>query len=387
MGNILAFIRQIRDGSFSGADLDDKYGVFLDLENENLDFSVLDEREKALAEKIETKLKAAYQLLEFLQNYGSGGRQIIKEASANTSDESVQTNAWNRLVPMVASLLQLKKMTDSLNEEVPELLSNMWDQKVSRESLALIDMFRKNMFLVVQLGKILDYAMRFDALKMNAPTIPNDISYVKRQNTIRSKRSSISCNPDHREVLATHNLEQLSMYYILPTPALKNIIDTVTNFFKNDNSKETSLDLIVSFGKICIKILSSDLKSKYQRFGTIGMIQRMMVASALLYDHLHPDGVFVKDSPINIRAVVDLLLDEAGMTKKRTRSHSGLGNQRRRAVSQTSVDRIRREQNRQSLQDLQDESRNLLSVLKYSNKHLRSETTPKSVEQLFAGIF
>ena len=386
MGNILAFIRQIRDGSFSGDDLDDKYGVFLDLENENLDFSVLDEREKVLAEKIESKLKSAYKLLEFLQNYGSGGRQIIKEASAKTNDESVQTDAWNRLVPMVASLLQLKKMTDSLNEEVPELLSNMWGQKASRESLALIDMFRKNMFLVVQLGKILDYAMRFDALKMNAPTIPNDISYVKRQNTIRSKRSSISHSPDNREVLATHNLEQLSMYYILPTPALKNIIDTVTNFFKNDNSKETSLDLIVSFGKICIKILSSDLKSNYQKFGTIGMIQRMMVASALLYDHLHPDGVFVKDSPINIRVVVDILLNEAGMTKRRTRSVSGIGNQRRRAASQNSMDGIKK-QNRQSLQDLQDESRNLLSVLKYSNKHLRSETTPKSVEQLFAGIF
>ena len=93
MGNILAFIRQIRDGSFSGDDLDDKYGVFLDLENENLDFSVLDEREKVLAEKIESKLKSAYKLLEFLQNYGVGGRQIIKEASAKTNDESVQKDA------------------------------------------------------------------------------------------------------------------------------------------------------------------------------------------------------------------------------------------------------------------------------------------------------
>jgi len=155
MGNILAFIRQIRDGSVE--DLDDSYGVFLDFENENLDFSVLDESEKVLAEKIESKLKTAYQLLEFLQNYGAGGRQIIKEASAKINDETVQTEAWNSLVPMVASLLKLKKMTDSLNEEVPEILSKMWGQKISRESLALIDIFRKNMFLVVQLGKILDY--------------------------------------------------------------------------------------------------------------------------------------------------------------------------------------------------------------------------------------
>ena len=383
MGNIIAFIRQLGGGGQgSGPQLDDKYGVFLDLENDNLDFSALTGKEKDLAQKIEGKLVTAYQLLEFLDNYGVGGRQIIKEACANVSDEIVQSEAWSKLVPMVSSLLKMKKMIDSLNEELPEVLSSMWGRKKSRESIALIDVFQSNMFLCVQLGKILDYAMRFDALKMNSPSIPNDISYVKRQVTIRSKSQTTGAmSPEHEEVLVTHNLEMLSMFYIMPTPALNNIIDTITTFFQNDNNREASLDLIVSFGRICIKILTSDLKSKYQKFGTIGMIHRMMVASALLYDHLHPDGVFVKDSPLNIRVIVDLLAVDAGMKKVRTRSRVDSISSVRSSQSGTNT------RNRQSLQQLQDEAGNLLSVLKYSNKHLRSSTTPRSIEQLFAGIF
>ena len=193
-----------------------------------------------------------------------------------------------------------------------------------------------------------------------------------------------------RDMLAcalTDLLWKVSYYYQIQVKVHSNSFGRKITVYIVMTSAETSLDLIVSFGKICIKILSSDLKSNYQKFGTIGMIQRMMVASALLYDHLHPDGVFVKDSPINIRVVADILLNEAGMNKKRTRSVSGIGSHRGRAARQNSVDGIKKEQNRQSLQNLQDESRNLLSVLKYSNKHLRSETTPKSVEQLFAGIF
>ena len=45
-----------------------------------------------------------------------------------------------------------------------------------------------------------------------------------------------------------------------------------------------------------------------------------MVATALLYDHLSTEGVFVKESPIKINIVVELLEDEGGMKRRRTRS-------------------------------------------------------------------
>jgi len=314
MGNIISFIKQLKESGYE--EVDEKFGIFLDFESNNLDVGEASMNEKDLSLRIEEKLNNSLELLEFLKNYGAGGRQIIQEASAKTGDPVAQDEAWNKMVPLVCTLLDLKKMTDSLNEMVPEILGKMWEVKTSRESLDLIEVFKMNMFLVIQLGKMLDYDMRFDALKMCAPSIPNDISYVKRQFTIRSKTNTATADPEYSEVLNIQNLEALSMFFINPTPALNSIIAIITKFFANGDKKDEPLELIVSFCKVCIKILDSDIRSKFQRFGTIGMIYRIMVATTLLYDHLHDDGVFVKESPISIKLVVDLLEDEAGIKKK-----------------------------------------------------------------------
>jgi len=377
MGNIITFIKQLKDGGYE--EVDEKFGIFLDFESNNLEFTESNGTEKELSSKIEEKLNSSYELLEFLNNYGAGGKKIIMDASSKPGDSAVQDDAWNKMVPLVCSLLDLKKMTDSLNEMVPEILEKMWEVKASRESLALIDVFKKKMFLVIQLGKILDFDMRFDALKMSAPSIPNDISYVKRQFTIRSKTNTATADEEYSEVLNIQNLEALSMFYINPTPALNSIIAIITQFFANGETKDEPLDLIVSFCKVCIKILDSDIRSKFNKFGTIGMIHRIMVATTLLYDHLHADGVFVKESPINIKLVVDILEDEAGIRRKRTRSR-GKSPPKPSEENMSSGDR-------NSLNEVVEQSKNLLSVLKYSNKHLKADTTPKSVEQMFSRIF
>lgn len=380
MGNILAFMKQLRDGGLEN--IDEKYQIFLDFENENLDFNDLREDERDLAEKIEEKLKSSQELLTFLQEYGAGGRKFIVEASANVTNLELQNKAWENLLPMIANLQKLKNMTDSLNQEVPEILDNLWGRKESRQSTEIVNVLKNNIFFVLQLGKILDYNMRFDALKMNAPSIPNDISYVKRQITIRSKKKISTLEEDHQGVLRPEALAEMSKYYIEPTPALKNMIEIIKKFFDDGTSKDEPLDLLVSFSKVCTKILDSDFKGKYQRFGTVGMLCRIMVATTLLYDHLHSQGVFVKDSPISIKLVVDILEEEAGLKRKRTRSRIDT-----LPSVKTKENGEIRSLDTDSFQDLQDQCRNLLSVLKYSNKHLKTNTTPRSVEQLFNQIF
>ena len=57
---------------------------------------------------------------------------------------------------------------------------------------------------------------------------------------------------------------------------------------------------------MCIKILDSDMRQKFQKPATIHMVERILTALTLLYDHLSPTGVFVKESPIDIRYVVDV---------------------------------------------------------------------------------
>ena len=116
MGNILAFIRQLKDGGLDN--IDEKYQIFLDFENENRDLDDLQGEERDFAEKIEEKLKSCDEFLIFLREYGGGGRKIIVEASANVADLELQNNAWSELVPMISKLQLLKRMTESLNQEV-----------------------------------------------------------------------------------------------------------------------------------------------------------------------------------------------------------------------------------------------------------------------------
>ena len=148
--------------------------------------------------------------------------------------------------------------------QVPEILDNLWGRKESRQSTEIVNVLKNNIFFVLQLGKILDYNMRFDALKMNAPSIPNDISYVKRQITIRSKKKISTLEEDHQGVLRPEALAEMSKYYIEPTPALKNMIEIIKKFFDDGTSKDEPLDLLVSFSKVCTKILDSDFKGRYR---------------------------------------------------------------------------------------------------------------------------
>merc|ERR1712059_233899 len=120
-----------------------------------------------------------------------------------------------------------------------------------------------------------------------------------RQSTVRRRTNkTITVDPAA--------LEELSMFYISVNPALTSVIATITEFFLNDEFKDGPLDLIVVFCKVCIKVLDTDIRTKFRKFGTIIMLHRIMVATALLYDHLHSDGVFVKDSPIQITTIVEL---------------------------------------------------------------------------------
>ena len=266
--------------------------------------------------------------------------------------------------------------------QVPEILDILWGRKNSRLSTEIVNVLKNNSFFVIQLGKILDFNMRFDAMKMNAPSIPNDISYVKRQFTIRSKNNISTIEQNYEDVFRPSALADMSKYYIEPNPALKSMIKIINDYFSDGKSEDNHhLDLLVSFSKICTKILDSDFKAKYERFGTVGMLCRIMVATALLYDHLHDEGVFVKESPISIKLILDILEEEAGLKRKRTRSRIDTPpsfKSRKEGGSRASQD---------SYQDLQEECRNLLNVLKYSNKHLKSSTTPRSVEQRFNQIF
>ncbi|XP_023348741.1 protein FAM49B, partial [Eurytemora carolleeae] len=188
-------------------------------------------------------------------------------------------------------------LSEEMERLVPRILAQLYTGSTT------LGRIRENSNYLLQFGMLLDIAMQFDDLKLASPGLQNDISYVKRQLVFRE---------NFKESFLNLNLENLAAFYIKPAPLLQSVIDASTNFFTNQTQGKP-LDVIISFCKICVGILSSDLRKKFQKAGTVGLVQRVMVATALLYDYLSDTGLFVKDSPINVKQIVHILQLEAGL--------------------------------------------------------------------------
>merc|ERR1712013_45187 len=170
MGNLLSFVRSLGDKSVS--EIDDKFKLFIDFEKDKIE-NEGEQKVHDLSVKVDGKIGESSEALKFLANYGPGGSQLIKDAISKPGDPEIQEEVWEKMLPLIHNL------TD-LNEMIPEILGQLWEEKKDRSSSALLDVFRERETLLIQLGKILDVNMKFDSLKMLAPSIPNDIAYVKR---------------------------------------------------------------------------------------------------------------------------------------------------------------------------------------------------------------
>ena len=379
MGNILTAITQIRDSEdpVSGAEVGEKFGIFLDFESD----AILPEPDNQLHSQLEVALREAEENLNIFSSYGLGGKQAIFEATSNRNPEN-QEKTWATLVPLMGILSKSKSTTDNLNKFVPEILGQIWtDAKGNEKRKSIVDILKMNMYLMIQLGKILDINMRFDAKKIQLESISNDISYVKRQFSLRQrvKTSGEMVPPEYEDIITIENLQNLSSFYISSNPGLSNNIATMTAYFNKCANKDEPLELLASFCKICIKILTSEMRRNFQKFGTIGMVQRIMVATVLLYDHLSLAGVFVKDSPISVKAVVEILKEEAGIQPKKSLSKT-------KSTTSNTIEVRPVNTNRVSYQELTIQAKNLITFLKYSNKHLRDSSTPKQINNLFNSV-
>jgi hypothetical protein len=131
----------------------------------------------------------------------------------------------------------------------------------------------------------------------------------------------------------------MSLFYAFHTPMMKTVIDTTTMYVNRQGGSNVT-DCLAAVTGVCYHTIT---KRRVQQPEAVGFVLRVMVATTLLYDHIHPQGAFIKSSPINIKKIITA---------------------------------VQNENHRQS--------QSLVNALKYSNRHLNDETTPKSVRQMLA---
>jgi len=174
---------------------------------------------------------------------------------------------------------------------------------------------------------------------MKTPAIQNDFSYYRR--TVSRQRMDYN----NQHIINTELANRMSLFYAHATPMLKVLSEATSKFVQdNANDVDNTTETIGTMAKVCLRMLEKEkLLSQIEREETHLLVLRVMVGLVILYDHVHPDGAFVRSSHIDVKGCVKLLQAQPAI-----------------------------------------KAEPLLNALRYTTKHLNEEATPKNIRNLLA---
>ncbi|XP_071451647.1 CYFIP-related Rac1 interactor B [Hetaerina americana] len=334
-----------------------KYDVFLDFENAQPTAA-----ERETFQEAQAVLERSESILEEIQGYKGAGKEIREAISSPTED--TRRKAWAAVIPLVAKLRRCYEFSMQLETVVPKILARLCAGPHSPSHN-----LETQQALVKQLAQVLEFVLKFDEHKMRTPAIQNDFSYYRR--TISRRRMS-SRDPapgdeyredgddygaaidgsDHHGIIKAEDTvtselaNRMSLFYAHATPMLKVLSEATTRFVaeNSDIPIENTTETLGTMAKVCLRMLESpNLLAQFEREETQLFVLRVMVGLVILYDHVHPQGAFVKASNVDVKGCVKLLKDQPPAR-----------------------------------------SEGLLNALRYTTKHLNEEGTPRNIKNLLA---
>jgi len=262
--------------------------IFLDFEK-----SEPGEAEKELYDICNGVLKRGPQILNTLLTY-KGCEDFIRKAITTPSAEN-EEEAWRAVLPAVDQLQDFFDFATELENIFPMLLVALCNQDPKHT-------LQNKQALAKQLADVLDFVLRFDDAKMVNPAIQNDFSYYRRTLN-RMKINKKDGNVRVRDELAN----RMSLFFAYPTPMMKVLSDATSKYVSNgdsDVSRENVTQGLAVMANVCFEMV---MGKKFDKDETNMFCLRAMTGSIILYDHIHPQGAFVKKSPINMKGCIQQL--------------------------------------------------------------------------------
>ncbi|KAK5574939.1 hypothetical protein RB653_010193 [Dictyostelium firmibasis] len=311
MGQLLSFI--------NGNDHAEQ--IFLDFEN-----AQPSDDERELHKTVGEVLNRGPAIIDKLLAY-AGCNEFIRRAITNPGPET-EDAAWEAVLPSVDQLQEFYDFSLELETCFPKLLVALCKND-PKSSLS------NQQALAKQLADIFDFVLKFDDAKMVNPAIQNDFSYYRRTLN-RMKLSKKDANIKIRDELAN----RMSLFFAYPTPMMKVLSETTVKFLSQDTTvpRENVTTALATMANVCHDMVE---KKKFNNEEINMFCLRAMVGSIILFDHIHPQGAFVKKSSINIKGCI--------VTLKETNTSSSPG---------------------------------LLNALRFTTIHLNDVETPGAIKQL-----
>jgi len=261
--------------------------VFIDFEN-----AQPSDEEREIHSTVAAVLDKGPVILDRLFKY-DGCEEFIRKAITTPGPETEEA-AWNAVLPAVDQLQEFYDFSLELEACFPKLLVALCKND-PKQSLA------NQQALAKQLADVFDFVLRFDDSKMVNPAIQNDFSYYRRTLN-RMKLSKKDLNIKIRDELAN----RMSLFFAYPTPMMKVLSETTVKFLSSDSSipRDSVTTALAAISNACEDMV---FRKKFEADITNMFCLRAMTGAIILFDHLHPQGAFVKRSPINIKGCINVL--------------------------------------------------------------------------------
>lgn len=300
--------------SFSaGVDVSDVYVDFKGVEPT--------ERERALYDTVSEILAEGKALLEEVEHYEDCG-QYIRTALSTPTVQNERT-AFERVNNNVRTISKIFQFSKKLDKTFPSLLASLAtdDEKTS---------IREQQAISRRVADILDFVLRFDEFKMLRPGLQNDFAYYRRS---LGKHQN-----DPNLVVRDDEAAFISLFIAQAIPMMAGLAKSTSELLHEGPFMAVHVPkVLATIANVCLHLVKS---KKFPEPDTNTLCIRAMVGCIVLFDHITPEGAFVKRSGINIRQAVQLVVKDYG------------------------------------------EQKSLVNALKYSTVHFQDDSTPSTITDL-----
>jgi hypothetical protein len=208
----------------------------------------------------------------------------IRAALTDPTPEHEQ-EAWKAVSRSVSRLCGFFFYARELEAVMPKLLTAICLNPESPVS--------HNSATVKLLAKIFLYGFQFDEVKMGIPAISNDFSYYRR--VLSRMRASAEGKKMKKGDVSEEDANLMSFHFAYPNPVVRVLISAAVQM-------ERAIELVQPLTEIANVACEMALNQTDNK-----LLLALITGCVLIMDHILPNGVFVKTSPVRIRQYVTIL--------------------------------------------------------------------------------
>jgi hypothetical protein len=237
-----------------------------------------------------------------------------------TRDE--EEEAFVGVLRCVEQITMFYEYSISLEAIVPRLL-----QALGAPEAELKQSVQDQQALARQLAEIMDFALRFDQLRMMRPFLPNDFSFYRRLLSKFPRHPQVKLSEDENNVISMFTAQHIPMMTALSTSV------------RPLNPQGNITNALACMANSCLQMLKSKrVADERNRM----LCARAMTGALVLFDHVDPLGAFHRKSVVCTKDIITMLKSEFP-------EHDALTN-----------------------------------AIKFSTKHFRDDSTPSNIQELLA---